>query len=356
MTTMDSAPSGYEVLAQRFLRFADAEYRNASPLYEHLARSVANDTEMLALAAHAAPEQPVPHLFFAVIHFLLLQGHRHPLAQFYPSLTLTPEPPQHAYPAFQDFCHTHLHAIRHQLTTRLNQTNEVGRCAYLMPAFTFISGLAEARPLALVEIGTSAGLNLQWDHYGYHYGAGVVCGNLQSPVQLSCTLRGAYRPPLPRQMPQVGLKIGVDLHIVEIRDPDEALWLQALLWPEQRQRAALLRHAIDVTREQPPQLQSGDGVAMLPGILDAIPQDTALCVFHTHVLNQFSAAARDRLAALLDAHAATRNVYRLSAEWLSGEHPQLELTAWQKGQRHQWRLAYCHHHGAWLEWLDPGKA
>jgi len=348
---MDSTPSSHKALAQRFLRFANAEYRNASPLYEHLARSIITDADMLALAAHASPEQPIPHLFFAAIHFLLLQGQMHLLAQFYPSLTSTPEAPQHAYPAFQDFCRTHADAIRHQLATRINQTNEVGRCAYLMPAFTFISRLADARPLALVEIGTSAGLNLLWDHYGYDYGAGVVCGNLQSPVQLTCTLRGEQRPPLPKQMPQVERKVGVDLNVIDIRDNNEALWLQALVWPENRQRAALLRHAIDVTREHPPQLQSGDGVALLPDILNAIPQDSTLCIFHTHVLNQFSVAARDRLSALLEAHAATRNVYRLSAEWLSGEHPQLQLTAWQDGQVHQWRLAYCHHHGQWLEWL-----
>ncbi|WP_089718596.1 DUF2332 domain-containing protein [Candidatus Entotheonella palauensis] len=353
---MDSTPSGYEGLARRFLRYADHEYRNASPLYEHLARSIASDADLLALAAHVSPEQPTPNLFFAAIHFLLLQGQTHLLAQFYPSLTSAPQAPQHAYPALQDFCRTYADAIRHQLTTRINQTNEVSRCAYLMPAFTLISSLANARPLALVEIGTSAGLNLMRDHYGYDYGSGVVCGNPQSPVQLTCALRGDHRPPLPEQMPAVGLKIGLDLNVIDIRDADEALWLRALVWPENRQRAALLSHAIDVAREHPPQLQSGDGLSLLPDILQDIPQDMALCVFHTHVLNQFSPEARDRLATLLETHAATRDVYRLSAEWLSGDEPQLELTAWQHGELHQWRLAYCHHHGQWLEWLDFGDA
>ncbi len=351
---MDSTHADHRAIAQRFLRYAEAEYRDASPLYEHLARSIADDEELLALAANVSPEQPIPHLFFAAIHFLLLQGQTHPLAQFYPSLTSTPGEPQHAYPVFQAFCRAHAHAIRHLLTTRINQTNEVGRCAYLMPAFALISRLAHARPLALVEIGASAGLNLMWDHYGYNYGSGMVCGNAQSPVQLACTLRGERRPPLPEQMPEVALKVGVDLNAVDIRNDDEALWLRALVWPENRERAALLRQAMDVTRHHPPQLHSGDGVAMLPGILNTIPQDTALCVFHTHVLNQFSPEARDRFATLLETHASTRDVYRLSAEWLCGAHPRLDLTAWQHGRMHQRHLANCQAHGQWLEWLDPG--
>ncbi len=275
----------HETLAKRFLRFASAEYRHASPLYEHLAQCIATDPPLLALAAHASSEQPIPNLFFAAIHFLLLRGAAHPLAQFYPSLTSTPSEPQLAYPEFQDFCLTHADAIRHQLITRINQTNEVGRCTYLMPAFTLISRLAQTRPLALVEIGTSAGLNLMWDHYGYNYGSGMVCGNLQSPVQLMCTLRGDHRPLLPERLPEVAIKIGVDLNAIDIQNEDDALWLRALVWPEHRQRAARLRHAIEITRKQPPQLQSGDGLVMLPDILGTIPQDTALCVFHTHVLN-----------------------------------------------------------------------
>ncbi len=357
---MDAISPSHESIARRFRRFADAEYREASPLYEHLARSIATDEAVLALAAYASLEQPIPNLFFAAVHFLLLQGDAHPLAEFYPSLTPHADEPQRAYPIFRDFCLTRAETIRQQLTTRINQTNEVGRCTYLMPAFTLIAQRADSRPLALVEIGTSAGLNLMWDHYGYIYNADVVCGNPQSPLQLTCSLRGQHRPPLPKpippgQMPDIALKLGVDLHAVDISDPDEALWLRALVWPENRERAEWLSHAMAITRNNPPTLRSGDGLALLPDILSAVPRDTTLCVFHTHVLNQFSVEARDRLTALLDAHARTRDVYRLSAEWLSGEYPKLELTAWQNGRAHQQLLAHCHHHGQWIEWLDSGE-
>ena len=349
---MNTLPDAHEALAQQFLHYADAEHRHASPLYDHLARRIAADAGLLALAAQTSPEQPIPHVFFAAVHFLLLQGYAHPLAQFYPSLVPAPQAPPQAYAAFQDFCRTHADAIRRQITTRRNQTNEVGRCSYLTPAFTYISRLAGGRPLALVEIGASAGLNLMWDHYGYDYGEGGRCGDPESPVQLTCELRGSRRPPLPERMPLIASKIGVDLNVIDLRDDHEALWLQALVWPEQRQRAAWLRQAIDVVRKQPPPLQAGDGLALLPDILSAIPQDVTPCVFHTHVINQFSEEARGRFTALLESHAATRELYRLSAEWLRGDAPQLELTAWRQGQAQQQRLAHCHHHGQWLAWLE----
>ena len=349
------ANPSYEALARRFQRFAEGECRGESSLYEHLACSIAADHELLALAAHAAQGQPVPNLLLAAVHFLLLKGQADPLAQFYPSLTPVASSPEAAYPAFRAFCLAHAAAILHLLATRRVQTNEVGRCAYLLPAFTLVATLAHERPLALIEIGTSAGLNLLWDQYGYHYGQDAVYGDLRSSVQIACTLRGTKRPPLPDRMPAVALRVGVDLHVVDTGDAGEALWLRALVWPEQLERARLLHNAMEITRRSPPELLSGDGVTLLPQVLRTVPEAAAVCVFHTYTINQFSAEARDRLSAVLAEYGARRDIYRLSAEWMGAPHPQLELTAWQNGQAHHRLLAYCDHHGRWLEWLDCSR-
>jgi hypothetical protein len=153
-------------------------------------------------------------------------------------------------------------------------------------------------------------------------------------------------------MPQVARRVGVDLHVVDICNADEVLWLQALVLPEHRERAQLLRHAIEVTRHSPPQLLSGDGLVVLPDVLRTMPEDVVVCVFHTHTINQFSVEARDCLSTLLAEYGATRDLYRISAEGLGRAYPHLELTAWHNGQADQRLLAYCHHHGRWLEWLD----
>jgi hypothetical protein len=245
------ANPAYEALARRFKRFADTQYRGESPLYEHLALAIAADHELLAVAAHAAQGHPAPNLLLAAVHFLLLKGQADPLAQFYPNLTSTPAPPDAAYPAFRAFCLAHAAAIRQLLATRRIQTDEVGRCAYLLPAFTLVATLAHERPLAQIEIGTSAGLNLLWDRYGYRDGQDAVYGDLRSPVQTACTLHGNVRPPLPDRMPAVALRVGVELHVVDVHDAGEALWLRALVWPEQLERADLLQNAMEITRHSP---------------------------------------------------------------------------------------------------------
>jgi hypothetical protein len=303
----------YEALAQRFQRFAETECRGVSPLYEHLALAIAADEEMLAAAAHATTGQPVPNLFLAAVHFLLLQGQDAPLAQFYPSLTTSAAQPAAVYPAFRAFCLAHTAALQHLLTTRRVQTNEVGRCAYLFPAFALVAALANKRPLALIEIGTSAGLNLMWDHYGYRYDSTTGYGDPGSLVQLVCTLHGNNRPPLPERFPEVVLKVGADLQVIDVREPTEALWLRALVWPEHRERAGLLSNAFEIIRRSSPHLVSGDGLQVLPGVLRAVPLDAAVCVFHTHTLNQWAVEARSRLSALLAEHASTRDIYRISA-------------------------------------------
>jgi hypothetical protein len=146
--------------------------------------------------------------------------------------------------------------------------------------------------------------------------------------------------------------VGIDLQVVDIRDAEQVLWLRALVWPEHRRRALVLQNAIDIARHHSPRLLMGDGVAVLPEVLRSVPEELAVCVFHTHTINQLSLQARDRLSALLVEYGSSRDLFRVSIEWLGTPHPQLELTAWHNGQAQQRLLAYCDPHGQWLEWLD----
>jgi hypothetical protein len=346
---MHSAP--LEALAQRFRRFALRECRDSSPLYEHLALAVATDDELLQLAAPAA-RHTAPNLLFAAVHDLLLKGQEDVLTHYYPDLTPTPRSPDTAYPAFRAFCLRHAATLHEVITTHFVQTNEVRRCAVLFPAFSLIASLAATQPLALIEIGASAGLNLLWDQYGYRYTTDTVYGRAQSPVQIACGVRGAHTPPFASQIPEIALRVGIDLHPMDVRHDEDVRWLRALIWPEHAERARLLQHAVEIAKRHPPTLLAGDGIALLPEVLRSIPAHTAVSVFHTYTINQFSVEERERLTALLAEHAARRDLYRVSVEWIGSLHPQLELTSWHAGHQHQRLLARCDSHGRWLEWLD----
>jgi hypothetical protein len=337
-------------LSRRFERFARREC-HVSPLYERLSLGIADDPELLAIAAQAKPGQPVPNLFLGAVHYLLLGGAQHPLAHFYPSLSQTASLSADPCPSFRAFCLEYRHDLLELISSRLVQTNEVRRCGCLLPAFTHVTQQAGGRPLALVEIGASAGLNLLWDRYGYDYGSGRRYGNPRSPVQIVCGLRGDRHLPLTAVWPVVTMRVGLDLNPIDVRDPDAALWLRALVWPDEVGRAELLQQAVQVAQQDPPRLLAGDALDILPEVLATIPPDQAECVFHTHTINQFRPEARARLAELLAEHARGRDLYRVSIEWLGKTYPRLELISYEDSAKTEHLLAYCGSHGEWLEWL-----
>ena len=344
----DSTPDRIATLAGQFSHSATGELQETSPLYARLARGIADDSDVLALAA-AARSSPVPQLFLGAVHYLLAADPGDPLAAFYPNLTTTPAPGD-PYPAFRAFCLTQQAAISEILQTRRVQTNEVRRCACLLPAFGLVAAQA-GRPLALIEIGTSAGFNLLWDHYGYDYGATGRAGDPQAVLQLQCAVRGERSLPIPAQMPAVASRLGIDLHPVDVGDPDSLRWLRALIWPEHATRFQLLDQAVAAVQADPPELWAGDALDLLPRALAAVPPNSILCVFHSHTLNQFTPAGRAQFAAILAAVGAQRDLWCISMEGSREEPAQLALQSWQAGRHHQALLARCNPHGAWLEWL-----
>src|SRR5260221_12904147 len=92
-----------EILSHSFEQFASHVSQQACPLYARLSGAVAADPELLPLACHARRGQPVPNLFFAAIHFLLLKGMQHPLAAFYPSVSEVIELFFYTYPTPPSF-------------------------------------------------------------------------------------------------------------------------------------------------------------------------------------------------------------------------------------------------------------
>ena len=331
-------------IAGAFEQFA-VDCRDSSPLYERLALQIAHDEELLALAAQAAPRQPAPNLLFAAVRFLLYKQD--------PADAITrPYSELQSLDAFRQFCSMHSSELKELLSTRRVQTNEVGRCAYLFPAFALAAVAGHGRPLAMIEIGTSAGLLLNWDLYAYRYSASAVLGRADSSVLLDCEFHG-FSASLPKTVPTVASKVGIDLHVVDLRIDDERLWLHSLVWPEHIDRASVLAAAIELQRRHPVRLLSGDGLTLLPQALAEVPAGSVPCIFHTAVLNQFSREDRARLADMLSGYGAKQDLTWISAE-LGGQPSivHVEIMNWEKGNRRHELLARAHPHGRWLEWVQ----
>ena len=345
------------------MAFARSAHPRA-PLYTALSNLVARDPDLYRLLDHAPVQQRLPVLLFASVHALLLAEPSHELARWYPNLTDDHRSPTERAlaGAFTRFVADHRVALEHLVATRTTQTNEVGRCALFLPALGLIA--AEMGPIGHLDVGASGGLNLLLDRYEYRYRAddGSVTGvGGASPVVLACDTRGDV--PVPTTLPTIVRRCGVDRNPIDVTDPTEAHWLEACVWPDQADRFHRLVRAIELARDQPPELLAGDAVMSLEPAIDRIGADAHPVVTNSWVLNYLSSAQRIDYLAELDRIGAERDL-----SWVYAEAPALipelpnepdpvdahrtvlSMATWRNGERTVRHLATCHPHGFWMHW------
>ena len=201
-----------------YAEFAARDARGVSPAYERLAIAVSRDDEVLSRLGTLPPAKRQPNLLFGVVRFL--------------------GGPVRDPAAFHDYAVTNWPAVEEQLRSRATQTNEAGRCAVLLPVLA-----ALPQPIALLEVGAAAGLCLYPDRYTYRYGDHQIGAG--QPV-LDCAATGMV-PPAGR--PEVVWRAGLDLNPLDITDPADFAWLDALIWPEHEHRRARLRAAAALDRK-----------------------------------------------------------------------------------------------------------
>jgi hypothetical protein len=235
------------------------------------------------------------------------------------------------------------------------QTNEVQRCFALLPGFLTIAR-ATGRPLDLLELGPSAGLNLLWDRYRYAYAAGTW-----GPDDARLILGGEERAPVPADL--LGTKVevrrrrGVDLDPVDVTTDHGERILRAFLWPGRREREERLGGAIETFRAAPPELVAGDYVERLPALLAERDPESLTVVFETASRGYLTADQQAAVRAALDEAGAAGPLAWLATQThgeavASGGAPEsaysLELAIWPDVERTV--VATCDFHGNWLEW------
>ena len=171
-----------------------------SPTYATLSHHVAKSPALLALARECRVGQPIPNLLFAAVKRLVADEPDSPLADLYERAARGGAPAAALPHAFERFCNAHRDPIIALVQSRGVQTNKVGRCSHLMPAFGIVARTAE-RALALIDVGAGAGLNLLWDRFDYRYSDGSVFGSGRSPVRIDCESRGRM-PDIPAGFPK----------------------------------------------------------------------------------------------------------------------------------------------------------
>ena len=349
-------------------------YQLTSPLFGALARASATDLDILGLAADARPGQSQSVLLFCVVQYLLLKSPQEPLASYFGSLTEQPKPPAEAFPAFKEYCLEHRTEITALLSWRTVNTNLAEKTICLVPALRYIEDLAGG-PLTLVELCCSAGLNMLFDEYHYDYGKAGSVGVVESPVKLKCRLIGSAQPPI-GVMPNVVHRVGVDLVKVDLSDPNEHLWMQAVIFPEWKSERDRLRGALSIRAQRNLRIIQGDALKAVVPLLEELPGK--ICILMSYCRGHWSAEALTELHEVFRRASQHRDIHRLDVDSPDTETPQsarrrlirlaeagvpilkkrspftMDHTWYSGGNAHSQQLGEGDIFGEWLDWLLEG--
>jgi hypothetical protein len=339
-----------DTLIRRFAR-GDAWF-DTSPLYQVLSRTVAADDDLLDLAAEVRPGQQPANMLMAATHLLVLENPELPFARFFASVRGDDaEAPQRAGAEFGAFCAEHRHALIRILRERLVQTNAPGRGAAVRLAMHEVGRRTEGR-VAFLEIGPSAGIQLRFDRWAVHTG-GQEFGPADAPLTLRPQWRSNTPPPDLDLIPDVPDRLGIDLHPVDAADREQRQWLQALVWPEHRDRFAELATALDAVAADPPAILQGDAIELLPRLdAERLRSDIPLVVFHAMVRIHVPADRRPAFDAAIAALAGRRRVLHVSFEIPPRDSPYdrtAPLLALRDSQGEDRDLALAEGHGRWIQ-------
>lgn len=295
-------------LAQVYRRFGEVDAAGTSPLYERVAVALSESDDAMRAVEAAPARKRHPTVILAALHDLALAGRAPALAAAYAAADSEAAADAAIDTLLRMTDSFVAIAVRRQL-----RTTETGRCAVLYPAIAEAARRVGADAVGLIDVGSSAGLNLHVDRVGITYGNGQALGAPSSPVQLSSSIVGD-RPIPARAMPEVVARIGVDLDPVDVTDEDDARWLRACVWPDQPERVARLEAEMALAATAPPLLLQGGAVDVLPDAFARVPADALPVVTTTWALSRFTLESRLRFLHRLDEAAAGRAVAWVSAE------------------------------------------
>jgi hypothetical protein len=230
------------------------------------------------------------------------------------------------------------------------QTNEVQRSWMLLPCFLEIARRTGVETVDVVELGSSAGLNLVWDRYRYRYEAGEW-GPADSPLELT----GEERQPVPADLLRMRVRVrnrrGLDISPIDVTSPEGAMLLKSFIWADQTARLERLDHAIEALRTDPPVLERGEIAERLPEVLAERQPGALTIVYATAVLSYLGERQDEVLTTLEHAGREFPVAFLWTGQPTKDEHGYWGLWVRLWPEDESVLLAHAGFHGQWLEWL-----
>lgn len=230
------------------------------------------------------------------------------------------------------------------------QTNDPQRAAVLLGGFQVIAARTH-RPLAICEIGASAGLNQVWDAYSYIFETWRWCLREPAPLTLRAEWQGGTPPLAPLE---VHSRAACDIAPIDLGDEAQCRRLLSYIWADQDARLRRVAAAIAYARAQKVAVERRDAGAFIERQLAARPDNAAFVLYHS-IVWQYIPQAEQRAITRAMKQAGRNASEAAPLAWLAFEPgdardgADLTLTLWPGGK--STRLAEGDYHGRWVRWL-----
>jgi len=305
-----------------------------SPLYAEIFQAMATDFTNNGVTAHIAehltirPQRDATPLRIAgAIHRLALTGKAPSIVRHFPSTGGHPGPTLVA--DFLDALATFRDDIDEGLS-RTVQTNEVGRTTMLVTGMSFFAREVGIPAIHLREVGSSCGLNLQVDEYFFEAN-GTSYGNGNASVRFEDNVWGTPRPDI-AQCPTLLSRAGCDIAPLDARNENDQLTLLSFVWPDQFDRFARLRNAINSACASPTYVSPDqkDAAEWIHQQFENISFDEPVLIFHSIVWQYLSQKTKDAFREAVNNHCTRRSA---PTGWLrmepAGPVADLRIDIWQ---------------------------
>lgn len=321
------------------------------PFYSALLARLEGDALALELLASVRREQRNPMLVLASLHLAALRGHEELAPIYHDARHGNVDDPDEAARVVLEVLHASPELVRAELW-RSTQTNEPGRSAVLQAVISDVVE-GELDEINIIEVGTSAGINLRFDQFP------VRSKDDGNPLTLVCDdLTPIDRA---RSLPRVRSRVGLDPHPLDLENVEDRRWLKACLWPEERRRHLRFDAIVDVAPKWPSvSVLAGSAFERLRDAFTLSDPNTLTVVFNTWVAFYFTPDEQRTYFEELTRRCAEENVAWISIESTTVHVPGINVDqeAHHRGASQivlarpgegPARWGWCHAHGRWLE-------
>lgn len=335
-----------EKLKKQFIAYQNV-VKDDSALYYFISSEIIKDEVfILKLKPYVIDVGFIP-LFFASTLKCLYEN-EDSLRNYYLNFTDAPKAPsEKLIEKFKSFVIKHLDTIMMDVRHLDLKKNIVERSSVLIPIFSEIIKSSGKSNFNVIELGTRAGLLLNYDLYGYTFNKALTVGD-SSNFNIKVNINHYNDLNNLKSILHPIRKIGITRHMMDITDDDAHHWLQSLYYPEEQKRRKYYNRARKVFLEHPVEIFEGDEVSLLREQLLHLPDDEPIIIFHMHVTKHWSDEKKQTLLSLIQQFAIDKEIYHVHHQIFNSD---IYLDSFIDGQVKREKLAHFNLNQLKIDWL-----